>query len=136
MKPIQRGPLPGLPEHFEPERTALLNAGITTWEQLGGLPGDRLRALARPGGASEPRLLRLRAQARLMAKASLAPHEAALLLHAGIAEARGLAAADPQRLLLQVNRLRLRLLGPAATPLSLATVRGWIRAAATSRSGN
>lgn len=109
-------------------------AGITGWEALAGLSEERLRALARPGGASEARLLRLRAQARLMAAVGLAPREASLLLHAGIAEARALAAANPQRLLVQVNRLWRRLIGPAAPPVSLATVRGWIQAAAASRS--
>lgn len=136
MKPIQSGDLEGLPHHFHQERAVLLQAGITSWEQLGALPSEKLRALARPGAASEARLLRLRAQARLMAEANLAPHEAALLLHAGIAEVRGLAEADPQRLLVQLHRLCVRLLGPAAVPPSLATVRGWIRSAATSRSAN
>ena len=136
MKPFEREDLEALPGPFRLERAALLAAGVTTWQQLGGLPPERLRALARPGMASETRLLRLRAQARLMAEARLAPQEAALLLHAGIAEARVLAEADPQRLLQQVNRVGRRLLGPAAPPLKLATVRGWIQAAAASRSGN
>lgn len=128
--------LDGLPSHFQRERAALGQAGLTTWEQLAALPKERLRELAPPGGASEARLLRLRAQARLMAAAGLAPEEASLLLHAGIAEASALAATDPQHLLVAVNRLWRRLIGPAAPPPSLATVRGWIRAAAASRSAN
>jgi hypothetical protein len=38
--------------------------------------------------------------------------------------------------LVRVNRLWRRLLGNSAPPLSLATVRRWIDAAATSRSPN
>ncbi len=125
-----------LPLHFQRERTVLRAAGVTGWEQLAALSGARLRELAQPGQASEARLRRLRAQARLMAAAGLAPEEASLLMHAGIAEARALATADPQRLLVRVNRLWRRLIGPSAPPVSLATVRGWIQAAATSRSAN
>lgn len=130
------GGLDPLPGHFRQERAVLREAGIHTWGQLAGVSSERLRELARPGAASEPRLVRLRAQARLMAAAGLAPEEASLLLHAGIAEARALAAAQPERLLIQVNRLWRRLIGPAAPPIDLATVRGWIQAAASSRSAN
>ena len=125
-----------LPSHFRLEGAALREAGVSSWEQLAGVPEERLRELARPGGASEARLLRLRAQAKLMAAAGLAPREASLLLHAGIAEASALAAANPQHLLIQVQRLWRRLIGPGAPPVNLATVRGWIQAAAASRSAN
>ena len=126
----------GLPVHFRCERAVLRDAGVTSWEQLAVLPVERMRELAQTGRASEARLLRLRAQARLMAAVGLAPEEASLLLHAGIVEARALAAANPQSLLVRVNRLWRRLIGPAASPISLATVRGWIQAAAASRSVN
>ena len=125
-----------LPRHFAREAAVLRDAGVSGWERLAGQSPERLRALARPGGASEARLLRLRAQARLMAAADLTAAEASLLMHAGIAEAAALAAADPQGLLVGVNRLWRRLLGPNAPPVTLATVRRWIQAAATSRSGN
>jgi hypothetical protein len=114
----------------------LQEAGVTPWSRVADLSDAQLRHLARPGGASEARLLRLRAQARLMAAAGLTAAEASLLMHAGIAEAVALAAADPQGLLVRVNRLWRRLLGPNAPPVTLATVRRWIQAAATSRSGN
>lgn len=136
MNSDRAGGLPGLPSHFHRERTTLLAAGVETWEQLADLQGDQLRKLASSGAASEARLVRLRAQARLMGAAGLAPHEASLVLHAGLAEASALAKADPQRLLVQLNRLTKRLLGPEAPAPTLATVRGWIRAAGSSRSGN
>jgi hypothetical protein len=71
-----------------------------------------------------------------MTATGLSSAEASLLLHAGIVEARALAVADPQHLLVRVNRLGRQLIGPTATPISLATVRGWIQAAAASRSAN
>ncbi|MEB3303464.1 MAG: DUF4332 domain-containing protein [Cyanobium sp.] len=129
-------PLRDLPGHFQRERTALLAAGVTTWEQIAGLPKEQLRSLASNGWASEARLLRLQAQARLMGAAHLAPEEASLLLHAGIADAVALAQADPQRLQVQVSRLCRGLLGSATPSPPLATLRRWIQAAASSRPGN
>jgi hypothetical protein len=120
-----------LPAHFQRERSVLLEAGVTRWERLAMMSGERLRALARSGGASEARLRRLRAQARLMTATGLTSAEASLLLHAGIVEAGALAVANPQQLLVQVNRLARQLIGPTARPISLATVRGWIQAAAS-----
>ncbi|MEB3257156.1 MAG: DUF4332 domain-containing protein [Cyanobacteriota bacterium] len=125
-----------LPAHFHRERTTLLAAGFTTWDQVASLPKEQLRVLASTGVASEARLLRIHAQARLMATALLAPEEASLLLHAGIADARALAESDPQRLQVQVSRLWQRLLGPSSPPPSLSTVRRWIQAAASGRSAN
>jgi hypothetical protein len=122
-----------LPAHFRHERATLARAGVASWDALAALSGDRLRDLARHGQASEARLLRLRAQARLMAAADLAPEEASLLLHAGIAEPHALATAQPEQVLVRVNRLWRRLLGDDAPPLTLATVRRWIQTAAASR---
>jgi hypothetical protein len=109
---------------------------VATWDALAALSADRLRDLARHGQASEARLLRLRAQARLMAAADLAPEEASLLMHAGIADPLALATAQPEQVVVRVNRLWRRLLGDDAPPLTLATVRRWIQAAASSRSLN
>jgi hypothetical protein len=136
LKGPRGGGTDDLPGPFRQELTVLREAGVTPWSRVADLTEEQLRTLARPGKASEARLLRLRAQARLMAAAGLAAAEASLLMHAGIAEAAALAAADPQGLLVRVNRLCRRLLGTDAPPVSLATVRRWIQAAAASRSGN
>jgi hypothetical protein len=69
---------------------------------------------------------------------SLQPHEAALLLYAGIASSRGLAQASPQQLLTQLGRLERSLTGMAPARVDSSTVRAWIQRAqqATSRSPN
>ncbi|MBM5802816.1 MAG: DUF4332 domain-containing protein [Cyanobacteria bacterium K_DeepCast_35m_m2_155] len=124
--------LNALPAHFSREIKRLREAGITSWAALAALDAAMLRSLGRAGGASEARLIRLRAQARLVVDVELAPGDAALLLHAGIATSQGLAQAEPHRLLQQVVRLQRRLIGAAAVPLDLTTLRGWIRRAASS----
>ena len=120
------------------EQRCLREAGIESWEALAGLDDGELRQLASSGQASEARLIRLRGQARLVAEVGLAPEEAALLLHAGVAGPAGLAEADPQRLKMQLGRLQRRLTGSALPPVDLARVLDWIRRArrAAGRSGN
>jgi hypothetical protein len=111
-------------------------AGIGDWGGLAQLEDARLRKLAAPGQASEARLKRLRAQARLIGDLQLRPEEASLLLHAGIPGAAALGGGDPQRLLNQVHRLQRRLTGPSVPLLAMATLRLWIGRAQASRSRN
>ena len=127
-----------LPPHFAREAARLRRAGIDSWSALASLPDRQLRELGEAGGASEARLLRLRAQAQLMVAVDLSAAEASLLLLAGIATAAGLAQADPQRLERQVGRLQRQLLGRAAPPIDGVLLREWIRRARQSsgRPGN
>ncbi|HYP04192.1 MAG TPA: DUF4332 domain-containing protein [Cyanobium sp.] len=127
-----------LPPHFAREAARLRQAGIDSWSALASLPDRQLRELGEAGGASEARLLRLRAQAQLMVAVELSAAEASLLLLAGIATAAGLGQADPQRLERQVGRLQRQLLGRAAPPIDGVLLREWIRRARQSsgRPGN
>jgi hypothetical protein len=120
------GPAWRLPPHAAAEARLLDRHGVRGWDALAGLPDQRLRELAAEGGASEATLRRLRGQARLVVDVGLEPAQAALLLHAGIPDPRGLAGADPQRLWVQTGRLQRRLTGLAVAPPDLATVSGWI----------
>ena len=124
-----------LPVHFSQEQQRLAAAGIHSWQQLADLDPARLRQLGRMPGASEARLIRLQGQARLVAALGLAPADAALLLHAGIATARGLQQADPHRLLQQIHRLQRQLTGQAVPLVDLATLRCWMVKAAAVASG-
>ena len=125
-----------VPHQFRSEVRVLRAAGIGDWGGLAPLEDARLRQLAAPGQASEARLKRLRAQARLIGDLHLRPEEASLLLHAGIPGAVALGGADPQRLLNQVHRLQRRLTGPSVPLLAMATLRLWIGRAQASRSRN
>jgi len=119
-----------LPAHFGSEQERLAAAGIDSWHQLADLNQASLRQLGRSPGVSEARLVRLQGQARLVVELDLAPADAALLLHAGIATAKGLQQADPHRLLQQIHRLQRQLTGRAVPLIDLATLRCWMVKAA------
>ncbi len=125
-----------VPHQFRHEVKLLAAAGIGDWPALARVEDAPLRRLAASGLASEARLRRLRAQARLLEDLELTPQEASLLLHAGIPASEALLVADPQRLLNQVHRLQRRLTGPAVPLLPMETLRLWIRRARASRSRN
>ncbi|MBU6355048.1 MAG: DUF4332 domain-containing protein [Cyanobacteria bacterium REEB498] len=108
--------------------------GIGSWAELAALTDAELRQLASRGGALERQLRKLRGQAQLVSELALQPHEAALLLYAGIASSQGLAVASPQQLLTQLGRLERSLLGMAPPRVDAATVRRWIQRA-QARSG-
>lgn len=121
-------PLLPLPRQFRREQAALVAAAVESWEQLAALDDQQLRRLAR-GGALERQLRKLRGQAQLVSELGLEPHEAALLLYAGIASSRGLADASPQQLLQQLGRLERSLTGMAAARINATVVRRWIQRA-------
>jgi hypothetical protein len=118
-----------LPRQFQREQAQLQQPGVASWGQLAALSDGELRQLASRGGALERQLRKLRGQAQLVSELELEPHEAALLLYAGIASSQGLAAASPQQLLTQLGRLERSLLGMAPARVDAATVRRWIQRA-------
>ena len=118
-----------LPRHLQREQSQREAAGLLHWPQLARLSDAQLRQLSRPGGASEAGLIKLRGQARLVVAVALEPAEAALLLYAGIADPRGLAAADPHQLHRSIGRLQRSLTGEAVPMVELATLRRWIQRA-------
>jgi len=123
---------------YRQELQLLRQEGLASWEEVAALDPAQIRRLASRSPGSEARLLRLRGQAQLVVGVNLAPAEAALLLHAGIANPAGLAQADPHALHRQVGRLQRRLTGGAMAPIALAEVRRWILRAGSGpgRSGN
>ena len=131
-------PLYPLPRQFQREEAVLQQHGVGSWADLAALPDTELLALSRRGGALERQLRKLRGQAQLVVELRLQPHEAALVLYAGIASSRGLAQASPQQLLTQLGRLERSLTGMAPARVDATTVRTWIQRAqqATSRSPN
>ena len=122
-------PFTDLPQSFRREKQELEEAGINDWLNLRDLNEAELSRLARSGRASPRNLKRLRAIAGLVCDLDLAPPDAALLMHAGIASRAALAATTPERVVQQTGRLE-RSLGTGRPPVvDLATARRWVQRA-------
>ena len=121
--------LPDLPQSFRREQQELDAAGINDWRQLRDLDEAQLSRLARSGRASPRNLKRLRAIAGLVCDLDLAPPDAALLMHAGIASRAALAATTPERVVQQTGRLERSLGTGRPAVVDLATARRWIHRA-------
>jgi hypothetical protein len=123
---------------YRQELEILRRQALDSWEAVADLSLRTIREISGRSPGSEARLIRLRGQARLVVEIGLEPAEAALLLHAGVVDRRGLAEADAHSLHRQVGRLQRGLTGVAMAPIPLVTVRAWIlqAAAAPGRSWN
>ena len=121
--------LPDLPQSFRREQQELDAAGINDWRQLRDLDEAQLSRLARSGRASPRNLKRLRAIAGLVCDLDLAPHDADLLMHAGIASRAALAVTTPERVVQQTGRLERSLGTGRPAVVDLATARRWIQRA-------
>jgi len=115
-----------LPQSFRREQKELEQAGLDQWEQLRDLSDIQLSRLCRSGQASARNLKRLRAIAAMVCDLDLAPQDAALLMHAGIATRAALAGATPERLVHQTGRLERSLGTGRPAVVDLSTARRWI----------
>lgn len=122
-------PIGDLPQSFRDEQRQLDAEGITTWGELRALTDLELSRLARSGRATARNLKRLRGMADLVCCLNLAPADAALLMHAGIATVPALAAATPQVVVNRTGRLERQLRSRRAPVVDLAVARRWIVAA-------
>ena len=115
-----------LPQSFRREQKELEQAGLDQWEQLRDLSDIQLSRLCRSGQASARNLKRLRAIAAMVCDLDLAPQDAALLMHAGIATRAALAGTTPERLVHQTGRLERSLGTGRPAVVDLSTARRWI----------
>ena len=118
-----------LPQSFRREQRELETAGLIHWEELRDLSDLGLSRLCRSGQASARNLKRLRAIAGLVCDMDLAPQDAALLMHAGIASRRALADCTPEQLVRQTGRLQRSLGINRPGSVDLPRAKAWIHQA-------
>ena len=118
-----------LPQSFRCEQQELEAAGLVEWEQLRDLSDTGMSRLCRSGRASARNFKRLRAIAALVCDLDLAPQDAALLMHAGIASRAALAGSTPERIVQQTGRLERSLGTGRPAVVDLPTARRWIERA-------
>lgn len=119
-------PLQELPQGLRDELKQLLASGITTWGQLQTLDELQISRLASSGRASARNLRRLQGMADLACALDLAPQDAALLMHAGLATVTAIAGATPQDVLTRTGRLERQLRSGRPPVVDLAVARRWI----------
>ena len=124
MKP--EDPLQDLPQGMRDEGRQLLTSGITTWGELQALDEMRISRLAASGRASARNLRRLKGMADLACSLDLAPQDAALLMHAGLATVTAIAGSTPQELVTRTGRLERQLRSGRPPVVDLALARRWI----------
>ena len=115
-----------LPQSFRQEQNDLDKAGINSWK-----PCETSIAASRLGATPlVPRNLnRLRGIATLVCELDLAPQDAALLMHAGIASRRALADCTPEQLVRQTGRLQRSLGINRPGSVDLPVAKAWIHKA-------
>ena len=124
MKP--EDPLQDLPQGMRDEGRQLLTSGITTWGELQALDELQISRLAASGRASARNLRRLKGMADLACSLDLAPQDAALLMHAGLATVTAIAGSTPQELVTRTGRLERQLRSGRPPVVDLALARRWI----------
>ena len=124
MKP--EDPLQDLPQGMRDEGEQLLTSGITTWGELQALDELQISRLAASGRASARNLRRLKGMADLACDLDLAPQDAALLMHAGLATVTAIAGSTPQELVTRTGRLERQLRSGRPPVVDLALARRWI----------
>ena len=124
MKP--EAPLQDLPQGLRDEQSQLLASGITTWGELEALDELQISRLAASGRASARNLRRLKGMAELGCALDLAPQDAALLMHAGLATVAAIAGSSPQELVTRTGRLERQLRSGRPPVVDLALARRWI----------
>ena len=127
MKPDDQ--LHDLPQNLRHERDALQDAGLTTWGEVRQLDELRISRLAASGRASARNLKRVRGMAELVCAPDLAPADAALLMHAGLATVAAIAGSSPQDVVNRTGRLERQLRSGRPPVVDLAVARRWIRLA-------
>ena len=127
MKPDEQ--LHDLPQNLRYERDALQAAGLTTWGQVRELDEVRISRLAASGRATARNLKRVKGMADLVCALDLAPADAALLMHAGLATVAAIAGSSPQDVVNRTGRLERQLRSGRPPVVDLTVARRWIRLA-------
>lgn len=122
-------PLQDLPQSFRDEHKQLIKNNINSWGQLKRLDDTEISRMVRQGRASASNFKRLRGIATLVCDLDLAPQDAALLMHSGIATVHALAGSTPERLVRQTGRLERSLGSGRRAVVDLKLAQSWIQAA-------
>ena len=109
-----------LPVNFRHEKEFLKNKNLSTWESIHKLTDNQINQfLQQKSLCTESRFKKIRAIALFIIRLNLTPHQACLLLHAGIGSLKTLSTLNPYSLKQKIGRLERKMGVRTQSDLSL-----------------
>ena len=117
-----------LPTNFRHEKEFLKNNNFNTWESIYKLNDMQIsHFLQQKSLCTESRLKKIRAIALFIVELNLKPHQAYLLLHAGIGSLKTLSTFNPYSLKQKIGRLERRMGVRTRSEITQKSLKDWIK---------
>ena len=117
-----------LPVNFRHEKEFLKNKNLSTWESIHKLTDNEIsQFLQQKSLCTESRLKKIRAIALFIIELNLTPHQAYLLLHAGIGSLKTLSTLNPYSLKQKIGRLERKMRVRTKSEINQKLLKDWIK---------
>tara|TARA_Y100000589_G_scaffold299652_1_gene309232 strand:- start:639 stop:1037 length:399 start_codon:yes stop_codon:yes gene_type:complete len=117
-----------LPSNFRDEIEFLKNNDLNTWEKICNLNEIQTSQLLQQKSlCTESRLKKIKAIAIFIVKLKLTPHQAYLLLHAGIGSLKTLSTLNPYSLKQKIGRLERKMGTRTQSNINQTLLKDWIK---------
>jgi len=117
-----------LPLNFRHEKEFLKNNNFNTWESIYELTDMQIyHFLQQKSLCTESRIKKIRAIALFIIELNLTPHQAYLLLHAGVGSLKTLSTLNPYSLEKKIGRLERRMGVRTQSEVNQKLLKDWIK---------
>jgi len=117
-----------LPINFRHEKEFLKNKNLNTWESIHKLTDIQIsQFLQQKSLCTESRFKKIRAVALFIIELNLLPHQAYLLLHAGIGSLKTLSTLNPYSLKQKLSRLERKMGVRTQSDINQKLLKDWIK---------
>ena len=117
-----------LPVNFRHEKEFLKNKNLNTWESIHKLTDIQIsQFLQQKSLCTESRFKKIRAIALFIIELNLTPHQAYLLLHAGIGSLKTLSTLNPYSLKQKIGRLERKMGVRSQSDINQKLLKDWIK---------
>ena len=117
-----------LPVNFRHEKEFLKNKNLNTWESIHKLTDMQINHfLQEKSLCTDSRLKKIRAIALFIIELNLTPHQAYLLLHAGIGSLKTLSTLNPYSLKQKIGRLERKMGVRTQSEINQKLLKEWIK---------
>ena len=117
-----------LPTNFRHEKEFLKNNNLNNWESIHKLTDMQItHFLQQKTLCTQSRFKKIRAIALFVIELNLTPHQASLLLHAGIGSLKTLSTLNPYSLKQRINKLERRMRVRTKSDVNQKLLKEWIQ---------